>query len=1197
MRHDLLAIVLAVMVLPALVGRASGDDAVSAARRAPTVPSSQARPTTGQPPIRTSSTPLSREVLVPFDDLHVLLEGPVRRVMLSREEYETLIEQARQKPDDPAPTSALMTAATYAALLGEERASIGGEITIDVLEEGLHALALDLSGVGLRRAVLDGAEAPLGLAGDGRPVIFVSGVGQHRLDLSLVCPLAADAARQIIDVQIPVAAATRFTLTAPGDVEVDASASSTAVASREVTVDEQDRRSTRFELSVDRSGEVTLVLSLNRRFRAAERLVLARSVSVAEVTESQEKLSSTISLKVLRQPIDRFRFLVPEGFDITAVDGQDLDRWTVENGVLEVQLRQPLTGAVRLGVTAWRVPARLDDWRFPRLRPEEVIGEMAVVGLLLEQTLQAKSVASDGLIPIDTQVLMRAIPGGLARDEEGFEPLAVRLLLASYAPTARYALSARFAKRPSTLLVTSNLLLEVSDANHRVQGGIALRPGGTACYRISLSVPPGWQIEGVTSSDGRVLPFDRFEHRIQIQLPGGVQPDDVASIRFEATATPPGWLDRWSTASVGFPEFAVLEATEHRGAVALRAIDDLMLRPTRLEGLAPLDEHEKAEFGLQDVRSDLAYRVLDRPFVADFQATRGVPRLTARTFSFFRLDPDELTVRAEIAYDIAEARTLSLSFLLPNDTPTALSITGLDGVMVEESRHEPFDEQWRRWTAELTEPRRGPVRLAVDFALRLDLVASGEVALPVIRAEGVAFQSGLVAIEGSESLNVEVTAHPRRVDVGELVDAAYQPGPRLLGVFAFAGDPERLAVRAVRDAERGLPSAIVQEARLVTAMSAEELGQTAARFTLLGAAQYLELELPPGATLWTITVDGQPTKPLRDGTRLLIDLPGPSDRAASLRELSVVYQAPLPRSGLFGTASIAAPQLRFPSGTDGSASDPLPIADLRWDLYLPAGYQVASAGGTVTAALPPPPPLAVVQLGRWLYTAAGGIPGPPWLMPVFARARAPVASRPPAPPAQMGVPERPQADSAVAAAGAPREEAPVDAAKQDHNALRSRARASRSAPAPSPREDLLGLRSLEIDLQPVGEPVRLSSLGVDPTVEIRLANDRRVRFLALSVALLVLWWGLTRAASRPCSIRAARPAAGHAHSDRGAASERDRGRERRVLRRRPARADPHRAAGVRSAPPSAGRATASLGPDCLADPDLWSGDRSGCRRR
>ena len=83
-------------------------------------------------------------------------------------------------------------------------------------------------------------------------------------------------------------------------------------------------------------------------------------------------------------------------------------------------------------------------------------------------------------------------------------------------------------------------------------------------------------------------------------------------------------------------------------------------------------------------------------------------------------------------------------------------------------------------------------------------------ALPMLTADGVVYQSGMVAIEGDLELGVEVQkTDARRADVGQLAIARYalasvgpnqqQAGPRqspmrLVGTYEFLGDPPRVPV-------------------------------------------------------------------------------------------------------------------------------------------------------------------------------------------------------------------------------------------------------------------------------------------------------------------------------------------------------------------------------------------------------------------
>lgn len=552
--------------------------------------------------------PLVREIFVPFADLDVLLENQPQRVLLSRSQYEALLAKAVKAPESRPPEAALLLSADYVATLEEERARLEGKLSIEVLDDGLQSLALDFSGVGLRRALLDGKPASLARLGDGRLVLLVEGKGRHELALELVAPLETTAARQVLSFRLPQPASARFRLTVPGDVEVRSGA---GVASRAV---DAAANLTRFELVPGR-GDTTLVLTLNSRLQRRQRAVVARSVLVDELTQAYERLHATVSLGILHQAVDRFRFVVPEGFEVTEVASPLVSRWAIETEdqrrVLDVRLREPTIDTVVLSLSATRPRPPLDKWSLPRLEPLDVVGQVAVVGLLVEDRLGAEAIEPSGLIPINVSVFGRAIPESVLRAEPGAPSL--RPVVAYYAPQAQFGLKARFPLPPAELTVRTNVLLTLGDRAQEVRGCFLLVPAVEKLFAFDFSVPAGWHVLGVTGPDEKPLAFERFQAadqqgRIQVRLPQGIAPGQKQPVYFVAKSTPPGWLGDWESTKVPFPVFAVAKATRDAGAVAVAALDDMLVRPESAEGLAPLAEGEKPLYGLAGVATSLAYR-------------------------------------------------------------------------------------------------------------------------------------------------------------------------------------------------------------------------------------------------------------------------------------------------------------------------------------------------------------------------------------------------------------------------------------------------------------------------------------------------------------------------------------------------------------------------------------------------------------
>ena len=135
-------------------------------------------------------------------------------------------------------------------------------------------------------------------------------------------------------------------------------------------------------------------------------------------------------------------------------------------------------------------------------------------------------------------------------------------------------------------------------------------------------------------------------------MPTGIPVGEEFKVNFRALHTPPDWLAEWRSTAVEFPRFAVLGATHDEGAVAVDLRDDLTVRPERLVQLTPLGAAEKPKYGLADVATTLAYRYESPKYAASLVVGRTKPRLSARTFSFLRIDPDapQLPLRVDLPH-------------------------------------------------------------------------------------------------------------------------------------------------------------------------------------------------------------------------------------------------------------------------------------------------------------------------------------------------------------------------------------------------------------------------------------------------------------------------------------------------------------------------------------------------------------------
>ena len=246
-----------------------------------------------------------------------------------------------------------------------------------------------------------------------RPVVFVEGRGRHELRLDMVAAVESTAARQSLHLRLPRPAAAHMQLTVPGDVEIQSGAEVIRRTRRRAAA------VTRFEL-LPPQGDCLLVMTLNSHFQRQSTGGGRPQRRGGEGRAGLRAARASVSMEILHRAVDQFRFVVPAGFEITEVRSPLLARWAIvadgPRKVLEIQLRQATTETVVLNLSALRVdagrrlpaagratnagpaggqrpcdPPRLESWSLPAFEPLDVVGQVAVVGLLAERRLKVES--------------------------------------------------------------------------------------------------------------------------------------------------------------------------------------------------------------------------------------------------------------------------------------------------------------------------------------------------------------------------------------------------------------------------------------------------------------------------------------------------------------------------------------------------------------------------------------------------------------------------------------------------------------------------------------------------------------------------------------------------------------------------------------------------------------------------------------
>jgi hypothetical protein len=1048
-----------------------------------------------------------REILVPIDELGKLLEYGPEHVLLKRNEYEALLEQARSSVEETAPVGAVVVGADYSVMLMEQRAAVTAVLTLDVVRPGLQALSLGFNGRGLRRATLDERSAALGRDAEGDLQLFVNGVGVHTLTLELVAQVEVLAAEQRLEWSYPRPGASRIRVTAPGDVEIRRGASA---AQRHV---DASAGTTQFEL-VPQRGTTELVFSLNSRTRMSRHGVRSRAVITSEITPAFQRLHAAFSMSVLHQPVEQFRFELPPGFEVTQVDSPHLEQWHVANDqsarVLAVRLRTAVSDKVIIDVTAIAPFVPDQGWTMPQITPLEVEAQVALQGLFVDRGLQLSGLRSTGLIEVSTTLLEAALPASM---KSRLNSHGIRSVAAYYSPQQGGTLQALFSSPHARLDVASHLILHVGESELQLAGGFHLVPRGQDVFELQFELDAGWEVTAVTRPDGAPLSFDTSSDveegiHVRVDLDDGARDGGSASLRFTAIRSPDAWLSAWSERVEALPVLAVDRATQHAGAMAIIGRDDLQIHAGQTQGLLPLVEDEKKAVGLGDVRAGLAYRFDDDAYSGDVRIVRPVPRVAATSFALLGVSQDVVRAQYQLNYDVAGGGVRTVQLRLPAATPETISFQGLDGVVIKETtaRMSGVD---RVWTLVMEQRRRGTIRVIASFTASISTLGGDSLSLPLIHAEAVAFQSGLIALEGNPDIDVQIETAHREVDIGEMAGAHFQPGAQLLGVYAFHEEAE-VQVRLTRREVHPLPVIIVQHAYLTSVLSPTGTAHCVADFDFKANSPGLELSLPVGAELWSIELDGQPQRAQHLDSSIRVDTSG--GEVDALRSLRIVYGTTLAPIGLRGHVNLPPPMLFLPQ-TTGRSRQHVPIADLQWIVEVPSDFVPTGYEGTVTTSEWPSPRLAIVNMAQWLLGIGGGVGG--GLLQSRSSARVSAKSRPQAGAApalaQLG-----EMEEVLGKARSSTADRPAEGKKNKRKEVRKRRR-----PAPKPSradhaEDrrapvqldwaLAGLAGLQIEVARSGERVAFRGLGETQRLMLSFMHRGRMDAVAWAVAFIVGLW-------------------------------------------------------------------------------------------
>jgi hypothetical protein len=993
--------------------------------------------------------PRIRNVYIPQEDLEAIFGEGNKGTLMTRQEFQELWEKAVGRGEPPAlpPADAVLTRARYDAELAEHELRVTARVQLTKLQVAWQTVELQFGGLAVESAKIDGDPARLGRNPNGAIVWVLHDKGRYELTLELSAPLVRTGGDLTAWLQLPQLPSSEFLLRLPEGKQVRVS----GIEVKPETGDDRRTfrvpidKSGQVPLAIlDQAGAANRVplVFVKSDIRgqvepAGLRLQADVTLDVAAQPAAQFRFTLPASVEVAAVESSDLA-----GWRIAAGDDGRSD--------LTVEFRQPFQGPRVVRVHGLAPISLGETTPMPTIAVPGAVSHVGEITLEPAATLRLEisETASIRRLPAPPATSKPAPPPGAASTGPvpvpSPNPPSTRLRFAYWHEQFTLGLVAPARQRELSAALAS--LIDVDRTGLTLRTSITIEPRYAPLFDVVLELPIEWNVTTLLASDKPVAwetsdsspkrerGGQEDDPRLRVGLRSGptqvirfdlaqpVLPGNTITVALVAELHPKNWLEpEGEFFTVAVPAVRLVGANEVEGNVIIESPRELEMRTAEispdLDPTPPPPGPTAADIG-----TVLAYHYQDDAAVTGRIEARLRPaQISVETLAFAALGRETLSVYYQADLQLSGGQVRSFDFTLPAAVGEKIQITPLNvPVRVIEQKHsdvpgdeQPGDEKLFLWHVVLDRPVTGQLLLAITFELPLteqdakdarDVNDAGQSPdsqpiknqkskiknLPVLAFRTVARQTGYIAVEAANDQEVEHTSENlREVDPADLPGSlVYQPG-RIVAAYQFQRLPYQLRLAGERRDALEVLAAVCDAATITSVISREGIIRHQATYKLRShGVQHLAVQLPAGANLWSVALDGSPIEVRRTGGKHIIPLPaGGANRGAGEHTIELVYEtsintpSPLPLSPQTGrgeyTTTPLAPSAGRGVGGEGSARlnrllpqtirQAAPVVNmtvlgLTWNVHLPNGTVLVSSDGDFKPDVEPTRPSLVAGL-------------------------------------------------------------------------------------------------------------------------------------------------------------------------------------------------------------------------------------------
>jgi len=833
-------------------------------------------------------------ILRPYDPKSPKGIEEATRLLVPYAKYVELWNKAhpdKQIETRKAPAEYALAGGSYrATLAGDDYLVLSGRLEIDVFTDQYVSIPLGLQGGVLARAELDGRPARLSLApvarretkpqkaipqqarpagapsspesGSSLVLLYVSGKGRHELALEVRLRLTKQGGWRVAEGVLPAAPATALLLTVPKpQTEVRLSRLADRVSYDTEKPDEP------IETSLGDGG----ALGIQWRPKVAEGQVdlslTARSQSKFDVQEDGLRMECRLQLEFRRSTREFFRVEVPGEYLVEKVEGTNVRGWEVRKDgprqSVEVTLlktaRDTESFTVHLGRRGPVGAKEFSEFDVPTVTVSGAALHQGQITVRRSPLLDLRTISTKGVSRAD---LGKDAAEGSADVRRS--PLGLKPFQAYEFATTPFALHLAAAPVPARATAQWQTVLRIGEYERSVEARLILTARDRPIRLVEVFVPEDLDLRNVSAPGEFQWALTTVEGRrlLSVYLASGQQ--GQVNVLVRGTLGKPG-----AVKEVPLPRFEARNADRQEGAIAVQADPAFNVEPVGLEGCQPVLLHQVHGW-LNPQQRELTRLAIEHRRAG----YRGTVRLALRqpTVSCFTITNVRVTREAVeetilLQFTITNAGIRQLSFLLPASAEEPrIQVPMLRQKTFERAGPEP-NAPWRV-RIELQEERIGQLSVLV----RNDrVVGSGACEAPIPTVETGRTDQQFIALETSGRDEVVVQQAEGLEPLGRQQRQWQTLKDLLKGNMsqAYLVSPGAKQPRLVFQA-RGREAIETAAARITLGettlvMDAQGAYRAAVVYWVDNATeQFLEVQLPAGAELWTAQVAGEPVTPIVD---------------------------------------------------------------------------------------------------------------------------------------------------------------------------------------------------------------------------------------------------------------------------------------------------------------------------------------------